>query len=333
MSQYVKPAGLQLPAGTMAAASPDAAASGLVRIGVDLGGTKIEAIALAADGRELMRRRIATPRHDYHGGVAAIAALVAQVEMEAGAAPLTATVGFGIPGSPSPATGLIRNANSTWLNSRPLQRDLEAALARPIRIANDANCLAASEATDGAGAGAPVVWALILGTGVGSGVAINGRPLEGRNAIAGEWGHMPLPAMTDAEAAGHACYCGRIGCIETFLSGPAFARDVGWSAADGRDITVIDIVAAMRAGDPQASACYGRYRDRLARGIGAVVNVLDPDVIVLGGGVSNIDELYDDLPAAVAGHVFSDVFDTPIRKAAHGDSSGVRGAAWLWVAP
>lgn len=305
-----------------------------VRLGVDVGGTKIEAIALAADGRQLARRRVATPRHDYEAGIAAIAALVAQVEAEAGSPPLTTPVGFGIPGSPSPATGLIRNANSTWLNGRPLQRDLEAALGRPAFIANDANCLAASEATDGAGAGAPVVWALILGTGVGSGLAIAGRPLTGRNAIAGEWGHMPLPAMSDAEAAGRACYCGRTGCVETFLSGPAFTRDHmaslrrhGQPAPEA--MSAQQVIAAMRAGDRLAQASYRRYLDWLARGVGAVVNVLDPDVIVLGGGMSNVDELYADLPAAIAPHVFSDVFDTPVRRAAHGDSSGVRGAAWL----
>ncbi|MGV2980147.1 ROK family protein [Camelimonas sp. ID_303_24] len=315
---------------------PDGARPDTVRLGVDLGGTKIEAIALAADGRELARRRVATPRHDYEAGIAAIAALVAQVEAEAGCPPRSTPLGFGIPGSPSPASGLIRNANSTWLNGRPLQRDLEAALGRPALIANDANCLAASEATDGAGAGARVVWAVILGTGVGSGLAIDGRPLTGRNAIAGEWGHMPLPGVSEAESAGHACYCGRSGCVETFLSGPAFTRDhqallraSGQPAPDA--MTAQQVIAAMRAGDRLARASYQRYLERLARGLGAVINVLDPDIIVLGGGMSNVDELYVDLPAALTPHIFSDVFDTPVRKAAHGDSSGVRGAAWLWT--
>lgn len=330
-----RPDGVQFDGARPGGVRPDDVRLDGIRLGVDLGGTKIEAIALAGDGRELARRRVATPRHDYEAGVAAIAALVAQVEADAGSPPLATPVGFGIPGSPSPASGLIRNANSTWLNGRPLQRDLEAALGRPALIANDANCLAASEATDGAGADARVVWAVILGTGVGSGLAIDRRPLTGRNAIAGEWGHMPLPGMSDAEAAGHACYCGRSGCVETFLSGPAFARDhVASLRADGQPapdvMTAQQVIAAMRAGDRLAQASYHRYLDRLARGLGAVVNVLDPDAIVLGGGMSNVDELYADLPAAMAPHIFSDVFDTPVRKAAHGDSSGVRGAAWLW---
>lgn len=312
--------------------------SGAFHLGVDLGGTKIEAIALTPDGRELARLRSPTPRNTYEGGIAAIVRLVEQTEAQAAATSgathcASAPVGFGIPGSPSPATGLIRNANSTWLNGKPLQRDLEAALHRPVLIANDANCLAASEATDGAGAGADVVWAVILGTGVGSGIAIAGRPLVGRNAIAGEWGHMPLPGMTDAEAAARPCYCGRMGCVETFLSGPAFTRDCAQAPSGERGrslLTAQDVIAGMRAGEPAATACYQRYVARLARGFGAVINVLDPDVIVLGGGMSNVDELYHDLPPAIARHVFSDVFNTPLQPAKHGDSSGVRGAAWLW---
>jgi fructokinase len=294
-------------------------------IGIDWGGTKIEAIALDEDGTALARRRIATPQHDYDAGIRAAADLVRGIEAELGR---DGTVGIGIPGAISPATGLVKNANSTWLNGRPLDKDIEEALGEPVRVENDANCLAVSEGTDGAGANAAVVWAVILGTGVGSGIAIGGRALCGRDRIAGEWGHNPLPAPRDDERPGPSCYCGRQGCIETFLSGPAMAADHARHA--GQALKAEEIVAAMRTGDGDARATFRRYVERLGRAMAHVVNILDPDVIVIGGGLSEIDELYRDLPAAVAPHVFSDRFTTPIRKSRHGPSSGVRGAAWLW---
>ncbi|GGC66034.1 ROK family protein [Chelatococcus reniformis] len=300
-----------------------------MRIGIDFGGTKIEAIALGLAGDTRARQRMATPRGDYAGSIAAVVGLVTAIERAAGA---SGTVGVGIPGTISPATGLVKNANSTWLIGRPLQQDLEAALGRPVRIENDANCLAVSEAVDGAGAGAAVVWAVILGTGVGSGIAVGGRALPGRQRIAGEWGHNPLPWPTDAERPGPACYCGRHGCIETFLSGPGFAADHAARTGTAA-IASHDIVAAMRTGDATAAASFDIYLDRLARGLAHVVNILDPDVIVLGGGLSNVDELYAKLPDRVGDLVFSDGFETPIRRGAHGDSSGVRGAAWLWNDP
>jgi fructokinase len=294
-------------------------------IGIDWGGTKIEAIALDEHGTELARRRIATPQHDYDAGIAAAAGLVRAIEGETGG---TGTVGIGIPGAISPATGLVKNANSTWLNGRPLDKDMKRALSRPVRVENDANCLAVSEAADGAGEGAALVWAVILGTGIGSGIAIDGRALSGRDRIAGEWGHNPLPGPRDDERPGPPCYCGRRGCIETFLSGPAMAAD--HARHGGRPLTAEEIVAAMRAGDGAARRTYERYVERLGRAVAHVVNILDPDVIVLGGGMSGIDELYPDLPAHIAPHVFSDRFATPLRKSRHGPSSGVRGAAWLW---
>jgi fructokinase len=296
-----------------------------IRIGVDFGGTKLEVIALAADGRELFRKRSPTPAGDYGGQIAATAALVAELERAVGAG---GTVGVGIPGAISPATGLIKNANSTWLNGRPLDRDLAHALGRPVRLQNDANCLAVSEATDGAAAGAEVVFAAILGTGVGAGIVVQGRPLTGRNAIAGEWGHNQLPWMRDDERPGPACYCGLHGCIETILSGPGLARD--HRAATGRDITAQQVAGLAQQGDVEAEATLRRYEDRLARGLAHVVNILDPDVIVLGGGLSNLDRLYVNVPAIWDRWIFSDRIDTQLRKAKHGDSSGVRGAAWLW---
>jgi fructokinase len=296
-----------------------------IRIGVDFGGTKLEVIALAADGRELYRKRTATPAGDYDGQIAAVVALVAELEQAVGA---IGTIGVGIPGAISPATGLIKNANSTWLIGRPLDRDLARALGRPVRLQNDANCLAVSEAADGAAAGAEVVFAAILGTGVGAGIVIAGRPLTGRNAIAGEWGHNQLPWMRDEERPGPACYCGLRGCIETILSGPGLARDHREST--GRDITAKQIAGLAAEGDAEAEATLRRYEDRLARGLAHVVNILDPDVIVLGGGLSNLDRLYTNLPAIWDRWVFSDRVDTQLRKAKHGDSSGVRGAAWLW---
>ena len=296
-----------------------------MRIGIDWGGTKIEGLALAHDGRELARHRVPTPKGDYDGCVRAIVGLVAQLEQEAGR---TGTVGIGIPGAISPQTGLVMNANSTWNIGRPLDRDLDEALGRTVRVENDANCFAVSEAVDGAGAGAGVVWGVIIGTGAGSGIAIDGRAIGGRNRIAGEWGHNPLPRMREDERPGPRCFCTRHGCMETFVSGTGFERD--HLAHAGAALKAAEIVEAMRAGDEAARATYGRYVDRLGRGIAYVVNILDPDVIVLGGGMSNVEELYADLPTATAPHVFADAFETPIVKNRHGDASGVRGAAWLW---
>jgi fructokinase len=298
----------------------------MTRIGIDLGGTKIEGIALAASGEELARRRVATPR-EYAASLQAIAALVADLEQAAGA---TGTVGIGIPGSVVPATGLVKNANSTWLIGQPLGRDLEARLARPVRLMNDANCFALSEAVGGAGAGAHVVFGVILGTGVGGGIVIDGACHAGANLIAGEWGHDPLPWMTPDEYPGNPCYCGRRGCVETFLSGPAFERAYAHHA--GRQASGRDIVQAAAHGDCVANAVLERYHDQLARGLASVINVLDPDVIVLGGGMSNIDGLPEAVAAALPRHVFSDTVTTRILRHVHGDASGVRGAAWLWPA-
>ena len=298
----------------------------MIRVGIDLGGTKIEGIALDGAGRELARLRIATPRDDYEGTVAAITGLVEHLESAAGDG--RARVGIGIPGTVSPASGLIKNANSTWLIGRPFDRDLEAALGRPVRLQNDANCLAVSEAADGAAAGAGVVFAAILGTGCGGGVVVDGRVLTGANAIAGEWGHSPLPWPEDGERPGPLCYCGRRGCLETWVSGPGLAAD--HARITGESLDAAAIAARAEAGDPAAAASLARLEDRLARGLATVVNLLDPDVIVLGGGLSNVGRLYRALPALLAAHCFSDAVATPIRPARHGDSSGVRGAAWLW---
>jgi len=298
-----------------------------MRIGVDVGGTKIEAIALDGGGAR-SRRRVATPRGDYPATVAAIAGLVTAMETKLG---VRATVGVGIPGAMSRATGLVKNANSTWLIGKPLGRDLEAALGRPVRLANDANCFALSEASDGAGAGFDVVFGVILGTGVGGGIVVGGRVLEGRDAIAGEWGHNPLPRPGDDERPGPTCYCGRAGCIETFLSGPALAAD--YRAHGGDDANPAELAARAEAGDAIALSTMSRYEDRLARALAGVINLLDPDAIVLGGGLSNLDRLYREMPPRLQRHVFSDRADTPILRARHGDSSGVRGAAWLWPAP
>jgi fructokinase len=294
-----------------------------MRIGLDLGGTKIEAVALGADGRALARRRVATPR-DYDATLAALADLVRDIERAIGD---TGTVGVGIPGVISPATGVIKNSNSTWMNGRPIGDDLPQLLDRPIRFENDANCFALSEATDGAAAGADIVFGVIVGTGTGGGIVVNGQVLRGQNAIAGEWGHNPLPAPRDDERPGPRCYCGRSGCIETFLSGPGLADDY---AADGEPFTAAEIAARASAGEPRACACLARYVDRMARALGSVINVIDPDVIVLGGGLSNIERLYTDVPAAWGRYIFSDRVTTRLRRAAHGDASGVRGAAWLW---
>jgi fructokinase len=296
-----------------------------MRIGIDLGGTKIEGIAIAGDGAERLRRRIAAPRGDYARTLAAVAGLVNDIEREIG---VQGTVGVAIPGTISPATGLIKNANSTWLIGQPLGEDLPRLLGRPIRFANDANCFALSEATDGAAAGADIVFGLIVGTGTGGGLVVHGRVLTGANAIAGEWGHNPLPAPRDGESPGPPCYCGRSGCIETFLSGPALARD--HATRGGPSLTAHEIADRAAAGDAAAQASLARYEERMARALASVINVLDPDVIVLGGGLSNIDRLYDRVPTLWAPHVFSDRVATRLARAVHGDSSGVRGAAWLW---
>jgi fructokinase len=311
-----------------------------MRIGIDLGGTKIEGLALGSDGRELDRRRIAAPRGDYEDTIRAVVHLVTEVEaavlrsaFTAGPIPATADrsavpVGVGIPGAISPATGLIKNANSTWLIGKPLQDDLARALQRPVRLANDANCFTLSEATDGAAAGAAVVFGVIVGTGTGGGLVVNGRVIAGANAIGGEWGHNPLPAPEDDERPGPACYCGRTGCIETFLSGPALSRD--FAAHGGDEVPAIEIARRAGSGDALAIAALERYERRFARAIASIINVVDPDVIVLGGGLSNIARLYERVPRLWGPHVFSDRVDTALRPAMHGDASGVRGAAWLW---
>jgi fructokinase len=299
-----------------------------MRIGIDLGGTKIEGIVLDARGVVRFRERRATPRGDYDGTLEAIAALVDAAEQAIGR---TATVGIGMPGAISPATGLIKNANSTWLNGRPLDRDLAARLERPVRLANDANCFALSEASDGAAAGSPVVFGVIVGTGCGGGVVVHGQVLTGPNAIAGEWGHNPLPWPAAAELPGPPCYCGKHGCLETWLSGPGLARDYAKAAgADPGDVKGTTVVARAVEGDPHAAATLDRYAHRLARGLATVINVLDPDVIVLGGGMSNVSMLYDAVPRWLGEYVFSDSVATRIVPPMHGDSSGVRGAAWLW---
>ena len=283
-----------------------------MRIGIDLGGTKIEAIALEG-GREVLRKRVPTPRGDYAGTIAAVASLVR--EMGEG------TVGVGIPGALSRVTGLVKNANSTWLIGKPLKEDLERATGREVRLENDANCFALSEATDGAGRGAGVVFGVILGTGVGGGVVVHGKVLTGPNAIAGEWGHNPLPAPEPEDLPLPGCYCGRSGCIETYLSGPGLARD--YERASGKALAAEEIVSLQ-------DEAVARYEKRLARALASVINVLDPDVIVLGGGMSNVGRLYTEVPRLWSEHVFSDHVATRLVRNAHGDSSGVRGAAWLW---
>jgi fructokinase len=295
-----------------------------MRIGVDVGGTKIEGILIDDRGRERIRRRIATPDGGYAKIVGAIAGLVNDLHHEAGG---DTTVGVGHPGAMSPVTGLLKNSNSTLLNGRPLDRDLASAIGRPVATANDADCFTLSEATDGAGEGARVVFGVILGTGVGGGLAVEGRLVRGPNAITGEWGHNQLPWPKIDELPGPACYCGRHGCMETFLSGPGMAAD--FARATGEHAGSRDIVDRFRRGDAPATSVFNRYVERLARGLASVINVLDPDVVVLGGGMSNIDELYAQVPTMWDRWVFSDSVATPLRKAVHGDSSGVRGAAWL----
>jgi fructokinase len=299
-----------------------------MRIGVDLGGTKIEIVALGPAGDTLYRERAQTPRGDYPGTVRAIASLVDRAEAATGR---HGTVGIGMPGAISPATGLVKNANSTWLIGQPLHRDLEAALQRPVRLANDANCFALSEATDGAGAGQEIVFGVIVGTGTGGGVVVDGHVCRGPNAIAGEWGHNQLPWPRPADLPGPACYCGRYGCIETYLSGPGLARD--YETATGVRCAASDVAAAAAVGDVEACASLDRYVDRMARALASVMNVLDPDVIVLGGGMSKVDRLYEDVPKAWGAFVFSDHVATRLLRPVHGDASGVRGAAWLWNDP
>ena len=300
--------------------------SGL-RIGVDLGGTKIEVIALEA-GTERLRRRIVAPRGDYAATLAAITGLVRDVERELGA---TGSVGVGIPGAASLQTGLVKNANSIWLIGKPLQQDLEARLGREVRLANDANCFALSEAVDGAGQGMQTVFGVILGTGVGGSIVVDGRVLEGANAIAGEWGHNPLPLPTQEDLPLPACYCGRAGCIETYLSGPGLEAD--HLQATGSRLPVAEIATAAERGDAACEASLARYEERLARALATVINLLDPEVIVLGGGLSNLRRLYDKVPQRWARYVFSDTVATRLRPPVHGDSGGVRGAAWLWGGP
>ena len=297
-----------------------------MRIGVDLGGTKIEGLALSGEGAVVARVRVPTPRDDYPATLETVARLVFDLEREAGG---PATVGIGMPGTLSPATGRVKNANSVWLNDRPLADDLGRLLPRPLRFANDANCFALSEASDGAAAGARVVFGVIVGTGVGGGLVIDGRVWTGPNAIAGEWGHNPLPWPADGERPGPPCYCGKTGCIETFLSGPGLARD--HHEAKGAAAEAPAIAAAAERGDPAAMAALDRYEDRMSRALSAVINVLDPDAIVLGGGMSNVARLYTGVPRRWGRYVFSDRVDTRLVPPAHGDASGARGAAWLWT--
>ena len=295
-----------------------------MRIGVDLGGSKIEVIVLGDAGEVLLRERVATPQGDYIATVTAVAGLVAAAAKKIGAGDTATRVGIGIPGAESHATGLIKNANSTCLIGKPLKRDLEAALQREVRLANDANCFTLSEAVDGAGAGAQTVFGVILGTGVGGGIVIEGKVLTGANAIAGEWGHNPMPGEHHKDV----CYCGRKGCIELYLSGPGLVRDHRRAAS--ADCSPTEIAQRAAAGDTDCEATLQRYEARLARALAQVINILDPDVIVLGGGLSNIERLYANVPRLWGEQVFSDRVATKLLKHRHGDSSGVRGAAWLW---
>ena len=294
-----------------------------MRTGIDLGGTKIEAVVLDRAGLPVFRERLPTPK-DYAGTIEAIATLVVAAEAVAG----PGTVGIGMPGVMSPATGLVKNANSTWLNGRPLEQDLVARLGRPVRLANDANCFALSEAVDGAGAGKRCVFGVIIGTGTGGGLVIDQQVLVGANAIAGEWGHNPLPWPERGELPGPPCYCGRTGCIETFLSGPGLSFD--YLASTGEHLDPIAIVDRAGRGDSAAAATLRRYEARMARALASIINVVDPDVIVLGGGLANVRTLYERVPRLWAPFVFSDTVVTPLVQNGHGDSSGVRGAAWLW---
>jgi fructokinase len=298
----------------------------LLRLGIDLGGTKIAAVVFGDEGTVVWETRTASPRDNYDATIEAIASLVAAGEQAVGR---SCSVGIGIPGAISPATGLVRNANSTWLIGRAFHQDLERRLARPVRLANDANCLAVSEAMDGAAAGAGVVFGVILGTGVGGGLLVHGRIVTGVNAIAGEWGHNPLPWPDADERPGPACYCGKHGCIETFLSGPGLAA--AYRRRSGRAVPAEQVVSQADAGDEHSAAAVAAWEHRLARSLATVINVVDPDVIVVGGGLSRIDRLYDRVPSIWNDWVFSDRVDTRLVPAMHGDASGVRGAARLWV--
>lgn len=296
-----------------------------MRIGIDFGGTKIEAILFDDAGSVLFRKRIATPQGDYQATLDAIASLIREADQYANG---QASVGVAIPGAISPATGLVKNANSTWIIGQPLDRDLEAIVGRPVRIANDANCFALSEAIDGAGRGAHTVFGVIVGTGTGGGIVVDGKVLVGRNAIAGEWGHTALPWPQAGEHPGPQCFCGQRGCIETFLSGPAFARD--HMARNGKHATPEEIIHHARGGDAAAVESLEIYCHRMAKALAMVINLLDPDVIVVGGGLSEVEELYQRVPVLWRDYVFSDTITTPLLQAHHGSASGVRGAAWLW---
>ena len=296
-----------------------------MRIGIDLGGTKIEAIALDDNGIELFRHRINTPQHDYPATLDAIFELVKELESQT---QQTGSVGLGIPGAISPATSLVKNANSTWLIGKPLDKDLEVKLGKPVRIANDANCFVMSEATDGAGKDADIVFGVIIGTGTGGGICINRQLVVGSNAIAGEWGHNPLPWPSATETPGPDCYCGKQGCIETFLSGTGFARH--FHQQNSKQLSAPEIVTLAEQGNEQAEQALQVYEDRMARALASVINIIDPHVIVLGGGMSNIQRLYDNVPKLWGNYVFSDKVHTQLLPNMHGDSSGVRGAAWLW---
>jgi fructokinase len=300
----------------------------VIRIGVDFGGTKIEAAAIDEAGRFISRVRAPNPGQ-YEAAIDLVRALVEQVEREAGVA--GASIGIGMPGSISPASGLVRNANSVWLNGTAFDKDVEAALGRPVRVENDANCFALSEAVDGAGQGANVVFGAILGTGCGGGVVVGGRTVKGQNGIGGEWGHTPLPWPTVLELGAHRCWCGRVDCLETWISGSAFAAD--YAGETGRVLTGEGVMELARGGNAPAQAAFDRYLDRLGRALAVICDILDPDVIVCGGGMSNAAEIYEGVGAAIERYVFSDVFTTRVRAAEHGDSSGVRGAAWLWPDP
>ena len=301
--------------------------TGRFRIGIDLGGTKIEGLLLGPDGAELARERIKTPREDYEGTLQAVANLVARLDSKADGQP---TIGIGMPGSLSPATRRVQNANSTWLNGRTFDADLERVLGRRVRLANDANCFALSEAADGAGQGARSVFGVILGTGCGGGLVIGGRVVDGPRGIGGEWGHTPLPWATSDEHPGPECWCGRKGCMETWVSGPGLEADHRRSG--GAELATVDIVGLAEAGDATARATLDRHASRLARGLAALVNILDPEVIVLGGGLSQLGHLYERLPELMRPHIFADGPDIAIRPPKWGDASGVRGAAWLWEA-
>ena len=294
-------------------------------IGIDWGGTKIEGVAMRPDGTELLRKREDTPRGDYMGCIAVIKAMIGRMESETGE---RGSVGIGIPGSLEPKSRLGKGASSTWLLGRPVEKDLVDALHRDIRVENDADCFAASEAVDGAGAGHNVVFAVILGSGAGAGIAVGGKAHHGPNNSGGEWGHNPLPFPAGTELPGAACYCGRFGCLETWVSGRAF--EAQYEQHKGARLKAAEIMALKRGGDHLAGLLWDRYIDRVARGLATVVNTLDPDIFVMGGGMSNVDELYTDLPPRLAQATFSTVFHTPIVRARHGDASGVRGAAWLW---